>query len=137
MVSGGGGQKSLWINCSTYVINKKSSSHYYLGIPTSIFSYAFPVLTHKSGIWFPQLFWPTVRKIVPVMEIIFFEIRSLRPRICKFFENTRTIYSNNERSEHFMKQNVFWLVPGGFPRYDTVLIQIGKNNWNSETYRKT
>ena len=45
MVSGGGGQKSLWINCSTYVINKKSSSHYYLGIPTSIFSCAFPVPT--------------------------------------------------------------------------------------------
>ena len=66
MVSGGGGQKSLWINCSTYVINKKSSSHYYLGIPTSIFFLCISG-THKNGILFPKLFWPTVRKIVPVI----------------------------------------------------------------------
>ena len=30
-----------------------------------------------------------------------------RENICKFFEITRTIYSNNERSEQFLKDNTF------------------------------
>jgi len=30
------------------------------------------------------------------------EIRGWRPRICKSFEITRTIYSNSERSEQFL-----------------------------------
>ena len=29
------------------------------------------------------------------------------PRICKLFGITRTIYSTSERSEQFLKQNVF------------------------------
>ena len=33
-----------------------------------------------------------------------FEIRGWRPRICKIFEITRTIYSKSERSEQFLKQ---------------------------------
>ena len=36
-----------------------------------------------------------------------FEIRGGRLRICKMFEITRTIYSNSERSEQFLKQNAF------------------------------
>ena len=40
-------------------------------------------------------------KNVIVIETIF-EIRSWRPRICKNFEITRTIYSNSERSEQFL-----------------------------------
>ena len=34
-------------------------------------------------------------------------IRGWRPRICKRFDITGTIYSNSERSEQFLKQNVF------------------------------
>ena len=35
------------------------------------------------------------------------EIRGWRPRICKFFEITITIYSNSERSEQFLLTNAF------------------------------
>ena len=36
-----------------------------------------------------------------------FEIWGWRPRICKTFEITKTIYSNSERSVQFLKQNAF------------------------------
>ena len=41
------------------------------------------------------------KKIVPVSRKTF-EIWGWRPRICKFFEITETIYSNSERSEQFL-----------------------------------
>ena len=35
--------------------------------------------------------------------------------VSKFFEITRTIHSNSERSEQFLvTECFFWLVPGGF-----------------------
>ena len=37
-----------------------------------------------------------------------FEIRGRRPRICKIFEITRTIYSNSERSEQFLVTEWFF-----------------------------
>ena len=37
-----------------------------------------------------------------------FEIRGWRPRICKIFEITRTIYSNCERSEQFLVTESFF-----------------------------
>ena len=37
-----------------------------------------------------------------------FEIQSWRPRICKIFEITRTIYSNSERSEQFLLTEYFF-----------------------------
>ena len=37
-----------------------------------------------------------------------FEIRGWRPRICKNFEITRTIYSNSERSEQFLVIECFF-----------------------------
>ena len=37
-----------------------------------------------------------------------FEIRGWRPRICKIFEITRTIYSNSERSEQFLVTECFF-----------------------------
>ena len=44
-----------------------------------------------------------------------FEIRSWRPRICKIFEITRTIYSSNEMSEQFLVTEYFFkVVSGGF-----------------------
>ena len=36
------------------------------------------------------------------------EIRGGRPRICKIFEITRTIYSNSERSEQFLVTESFF-----------------------------
>ena len=36
-----------------------------------------------------------------------FDIRGRRPRICKIFEITRTIYSNSERSEQFLVTECF------------------------------
>ena len=39
---------------------------------------------------------------------IFFEIQGWRPRICKIFEITRTIYSNSERSEQFLVTECFF-----------------------------
>ena len=37
-----------------------------------------------------------------------FEIRGWRLRICKIFEITRSIYSNSERSEHFLVTECFF-----------------------------
>ena len=51
-----------------------------------------------------DLLW---EKIVLVIEKNF-EIRGWRPRICKIFEITRTIYSNSERSEQFLVTECFF-----------------------------
>ena len=48
----------------------------------------------NNGILLPKLFLPTLSKT--------FETCGWRPRICKTFEITRTIYSNSERSEQFL-----------------------------------
>ena len=52
------------------------------------------------GILLPKLFWPTVRKIVLVIEKNFWNLR-LKAENLQIFEITRTIYSNGERSEQF------------------------------------
>ena len=61
-----------------------------------------------------------------------FEIRGWRPRICKFFEITRTIYSNSERSEQFLEQKNFLTC-----YWSLVLnnLRIRTNNWDVENYR--
>ena len=51
-----------------------------------------------------DLLW---EKIALVIEKNF-EIRGWRPRICKNFEITRTIYSNRERSEQFLVTECFF-----------------------------
>ena len=57
--------------------------------------------TIGNGILLPKLFWPTVRKKLFYWSRETFESQGWRPRICKFFEITRTLYSNSERSECF------------------------------------
>ena len=51
-----------------------------------------------------DLLW---KKIVLVIEKKF-EIQGWRPRICKNFEITRTIYSNSERSEELLVTECFF-----------------------------
>ena len=69
-----------------------------------------------------------------------FEIRGWRLRICKIFEINKTIYLNSEWSVQFLKQNAFLTCSWRFFRSSklsrTIRIQIGKKNWNLETYRK-
>ena len=55
------------------------------------------ISTLTIGILLPKLFWNIVR------------IWGWRPRICKIFEITRTIYSNSERSEQFLVKGWFFL----------------------------
>jgi hypothetical protein len=55
-----------------------------------------------------------------------FEIRVWKPRICKNFEITRTIYSSSESSEEFLVAECF-----------TIKIKIGKKYWDLETCRKS
>ena len=62
-----------------------------------------------------------------------FEIRSWRPKICKCFEITRTIYSKSEPSEQFLKQNYFLTYLWSFLR--TIRIPIGQNNWGLILFR--
>jgi hypothetical protein len=50
------------------------------------------IIAEINGILLPKLFY-WLRKT--------FEIRGWRPRICKNFEITWTIYSNSERSKQF------------------------------------
>ena len=49
-----------------------------------------------------------------------FEIWGWRPRICKFFEMTRTTHSNSERSDQFLKQNAFLTYSWRFLRSNTL-----------------
>ena len=50
--------------------------------------------------------WYFVTKIVLVIEKTF-GIRGWKPRICKNFEMTRTIYSNSESSEEYLVTECF------------------------------
>jgi hypothetical protein len=68
----------------------------------------FSVQTAMNGILLPKLFWPTVRKKCSSNRERTLEIRGWRPRICKTFEITRTIYSNSERSEQFLVTECFF-----------------------------
>ena len=77
----------------------------------------------NNGILLPKLFWPTVRKNC--------EIQGWRPRICRIFEITWTIYSNSERSEQFLVTECF------FNLFPEVIIQIGKHYWDLEISRKS
>ena len=63
-------------------------------------------------ILFPKLFRPTVRKKCSSDLEKPLKFKAELTRICKFFEITKTIYSNSERSDQFWKQNLFKLVPG-------------------------
>ena len=63
-----------------------------------------------NGILLLKLIWPTVRKT--------FVIRCWRPRICKTFEITWTIYSNSERSEQFLVTECFLTCSWRFLRYN-------------------
>ena len=77
------------------------------------------------------------KKLLKVLWNIF-EIRGWRPRICKIFLITRTIYSNSVRSEQFLKQKTFSSYSWRFLRsIRTIKIQFGKHNWDLETCRKS
>ena len=63
--------------------------------------------TVRFGIFFLKLFWPSVRKNCYSDTR---ETWGWRPRICKNFEIIRTIYSNSERSEEFLKRMGFFFL---------------------------
>ena len=96
----------FWLVCELALISIENILKYSLCSSFRFVIFVFPSTQMKIGILLPKLFWPTVRKT--------FEIRGWRPRICKIFEITRAIYSNSERSEHFLVWMLFWLVPAGF-----------------------
>ena len=78
----------------------------------------------------PKLFWPTVRKIVLVIE----------KKLNKIFEINRTIYSNSERSEQFFVTKCFFKLfqeVSHVSKMRTIRIQIGKRYWDLETCRKS
>ena len=59
--------------------------------------------TIGNGILLPKLFWPTVRKkIVLVIEKNFWNSRLKPENLQKFWDYSRTICSNSERSEQFL-----------------------------------
>ena len=67
-----------------------------------------------------------------------FEIRGWRPRICKIFEITRTIHSNSERLEQFLKQNAFLTHSWRFLRsnyLEQLEFKSEKNSWDVEKCR--
>ena len=93
----------------------------------------------RNGILLPKLFWPTVRKNCSSDRENFWNSR-LKARIPKIFEITRTIYSNSERSEQFLVKecsfNLF-LEVSQIQKIRTIIIQIGKNYWDSDICRKS
>ena len=70
---------------------------------------------HANFLWPRMSLWKENKELYFVTKIVLtycekklftgsrktFEMRVWKPRICKFFEITRTIHSNSERSEHF------------------------------------
>ena len=93
----------------------------------------------KNGILLPKLFWLAVRKNCTCDREKPLEIRGWRPRICKIFEITRTIYTNSARSEQFLETDCFFNLFLEVPHIlwtRKIIIQIGKNHWDSETCRK-
>ena len=71
-----------------------------------------------------------------------FESGGWRPKICKYFEiSITTIYTNSERQEQFLKQNAFLTCFWRFLRSNIliriIIVQIRKNDWDLETYRKS
>ena len=69
--------------------------------------------------FFQKLFWPTMwKKSTDQKEL--FQIQDWRLRIFKYFEITRTIYSNSKRSGQFLKHNTFltlWVTFWGIREY--------------------
>ena len=76
-------------------------------------------ITNSTRMW--SRFWPFINAQVFCYQNCYdllweklsywsrkpFEIRGLRPRICKIFAITKAIYSNRERSEQIFWQNAF------------------------------
>ena len=87
----------------------------------------------RFGIMLPKLFCPTVRKNCSSDREKTFEIRDWRPRICKIFEITRTIYSNSERPEQFFETEYF-----NFFTCNTCLVYLVcvRSCWSRSTYMK-
>ena len=103
------------------------------------FAFCLHSFLHCNGILLLKLSWYTVRKKCSSEWEKKNDIRGWRPRICKNFEITRTIHSNSERSEQFLVTECFFnlfLVVFQIEQIRTIIIQIGKNYWDLETYRK-
>ena len=62
-----------------------------------------------NGILLPKLFWPTVRKnfLADREKLLKFEAEGREFEITRIILVTRTIYSNSERLEQFLKRNPF------------------------------
>ena len=81
-----------------------------------------------NGIVLQKLFWPTVRKNCSSDQDFFLKFQA-EGLTCKFFEITRTIYSNSERSEQFLVTEcffTFFLEVSYIQWIRTIIIQIGK-----------
>ena len=61
----------------------------------------------SDDILLQKLFWPSVKKNVLVTKKNFWNLRLKAENLQKFFLITRTIYSNSERSNQFLKQIAF------------------------------
>ena len=97
---------NLWRSMSPNYMKNHKVQHFWLkkGDKARFKSY---FSWYNHGILLPKLFWPTVRKnwSSDREKLV---IRGWRPRICKNFEITRTIYSSKERSEQFLVTECFF-----------------------------
>ena len=86
----------------------------------------------KVEIFFKKI-WYFVSKIDLVIEKKYLKFRGWKPRICKIFEITRTIFSNSERSEQFLVTECFFNLFLVVSQIRTIRI----NYWDLETCRKS
>ena len=95
----------------------------------------------KNGILLPKLSWPTVRKIVLVIEKSFWNSRLKAWEFAKILEITRTIYSNSERSEQFLVTGWFFLTCSWrfliSKKLEQLEFKLEKKYWDLETCRKS
>ena len=128
----------LYVQCSIslYLVKNNTFNLLMVDVFTNFFHQFFSVWAvekENNGILLPKL----LEKIVLVIEKNFWNLRLKAEKI----EISRTIYSNTERSEQFLKQNSFLTCTWRFLRsntyFRTIRIQIGKKYWDLETCRKS
>jgi hypothetical protein len=114
-----GNQKHNWwrnlIGCWSNPWNKKQNKSKYLQFfifnhdwivkKTNIISW---VCTKEQWYFVTKIVFTYCEKKMFYWSRKTFEIRGWRPRICKIFEITRTIFSNSERSEQFLVTECFF-----------------------------
>ena len=95
-------------------------------------------LENNNGILFPKLFWPTLRKRCFSVREGLLKFKAEGQEFAKSLRSLEQFIQTVKGQYNFWNRILFQLVHGGFSdTYKTILIQIGKNNWDLDICRKS